>query len=283
VALDSHEDEDLEKIKQWWKENGTAVILGISLGLAAIFGWRGWQMYQQNQGEAASHLYQQSFNQFRVGQENEARATAERLLTEYSNSTYAALASLMLAAHQAATKGQPEAALAHLDWVINNAKPAALKELAQLRKARILVSEGQIDKALTIVNGTVSDAFKPAYLALKGDILLHQGQPEQAREIYQQALQAEGLAGQQRQWVDLKLNDLGVNTPAVIAQLTETDKTLRDAAPEEIPASSALPMEIPLEIPDIITLDSAPLESPPPQSPAANDSSAPSSSDTANP
>jgi predicted negative regulator of RcsB-dependent stress response len=264
VALDSHEDDDLEKIKQWWKENGTAVILGISLGLAAIFGWRGWQMYQQNQGESASHLYQQAYNQFRQGQGTEARTTTERLLMEYSNSTYASLASLLLAAHQASAKGQPQAAIAHLDWVIHNSKLDALKELAQLRKASILLAENQADKALAIVDGHVSDAFKPAYMALKGDIFLKQGDSTKAQEFYQQAMQAQEMLGPQRQWLELKLNDLGTLPPAVIAQISAADKALREAVPAtdnlpltperntENPAelnvpAEALPMEAPLQ------------------------------------
>ena len=51
------EEEQVEAIKKWWKENGKSVIGGIVLGFAIIGGWKGWQGYQQNQGEAASQVY----------------------------------------------------------------------------------------------------------------------------------------------------------------------------------------------------------------------------------
>ena len=36
------EEEQIEAIRNWWKENGRSVIAGAVLGLAAIFGWQGW-------------------------------------------------------------------------------------------------------------------------------------------------------------------------------------------------------------------------------------------------
>jgi len=36
----STEDEQVEAIKKWWKENGTSLIVGVVLGLSVLFGWR---------------------------------------------------------------------------------------------------------------------------------------------------------------------------------------------------------------------------------------------------
>ena len=40
------EDEELQKLKTWWKSNGTSIIVGIALGIGAIAGVNGWQCRQ---------------------------------------------------------------------------------------------------------------------------------------------------------------------------------------------------------------------------------------------
>ncbi|MDX1713508.1 MAG: tetratricopeptide repeat protein, partial [Halomonas venusta] len=56
------EEEQLEVIKRWWKENGTSLIAGAVLAAAGVFGWNAWQNYQEGQAEAASVRYQQLVN-----------------------------------------------------------------------------------------------------------------------------------------------------------------------------------------------------------------------------
>ena len=37
------EEEQLEVVKRWWKENGTSLIAGAVLAAAGVFGWNAWQ------------------------------------------------------------------------------------------------------------------------------------------------------------------------------------------------------------------------------------------------
>ena len=37
------EEEQVQAIKKWGKENGPGIIAGLILGLGALFGWRYWQ------------------------------------------------------------------------------------------------------------------------------------------------------------------------------------------------------------------------------------------------
>ena len=53
------DEERVEELKKWWKENGKSVIFGIVLGLSILFGWRWWGDYQLNQSLQASTLYTQ--------------------------------------------------------------------------------------------------------------------------------------------------------------------------------------------------------------------------------
>jgi predicted negative regulator of RcsB-dependent stress response len=52
------EDEQVEAIKKWLKDNGKSAIFGIVLGFSAIFGWRAWQSHEVEQAETASEIYQ---------------------------------------------------------------------------------------------------------------------------------------------------------------------------------------------------------------------------------
>ena len=56
------EEEQLEVVKRWWKENGTSLIAGAVLAAAGVFGWNAWQNYQEGKSEAASARYQQLIN-----------------------------------------------------------------------------------------------------------------------------------------------------------------------------------------------------------------------------
>ena len=51
------DDERVEDLKKWWHENGVSIIVGIALGVAAIFGWRYWISHRDAQAERASLAY----------------------------------------------------------------------------------------------------------------------------------------------------------------------------------------------------------------------------------
>ena len=40
------EEEQVEQLKKWWKENGLSIVGGVVVGLALVFGWRSWQHHQ---------------------------------------------------------------------------------------------------------------------------------------------------------------------------------------------------------------------------------------------
>jgi predicted negative regulator of RcsB-dependent stress response len=48
------DDEQVEKLKAWLKENGMSIVLGIVLGVGGIGGYNYWQQYQQNRAAEAS-------------------------------------------------------------------------------------------------------------------------------------------------------------------------------------------------------------------------------------
>ena len=54
--LDEHEQS--ERVREWLRRNGSALTIGIALGLAAIGGWQWWKVHERNQRAEAADRYQ---------------------------------------------------------------------------------------------------------------------------------------------------------------------------------------------------------------------------------
>ena len=141
------EDEQLEALKRWWKENGQSTVIGVVAAIVIVFGWRGWQDHQQGQSEAASQLYTSLLEADRLATENDKqRATAshlaQQLKTEYPASGYAVMAALH-SARYAVMNEQWSEAEQQLQWVLDEAKADDLKMVASYRLAKIRYQQGE--------------------------------------------------------------------------------------------------------------------------------------------
>jgi predicted negative regulator of RcsB-dependent stress response len=210
VPYDS-EEEQVEALKKWWKENGAAALIGIIVGLTLLFGWRGWQSHLQQQAELASVQYEKMISLLEEKKINEAREVASVLLSDHSNSGYAALTALILA-HQDLEDGQIEASQAHLRWVIEQAELPEFTHLARLRLGRLLLSQQKIPEAKALIEGVKTDKFKAGYAELRGDIAVAQGQITTARTAYQEALDDKNVTGEVQKLLQMKLENLGQET-----------------------------------------------------------------------
>ena len=61
------EDQQLEELKKWWKENGSSIITGVVLGLAILFGTRAWFGWQERTAQQASAVYTVMVNDLQAG------------------------------------------------------------------------------------------------------------------------------------------------------------------------------------------------------------------------
>ena len=183
------EEEQVEALKNWWKENGRSVIAGAVLGLAAIFGWQGWQGWQRGQAEAASMLYEQMLGRLRAGDVDAAQSAGKRLLGEFTDSIYASFAAMKLA-RTAYEKGESDTAVENLQWVAAHAPDSVIGDLARVRLVRVLVDAGKQERAERVLSEIQKD-FMPAVVAeLRGDIARAKGDTAAAREAYEAAMRA---------------------------------------------------------------------------------------------
>ncbi|MGY3930771.1 Uncharacterized protein conserved in bacteria [Aeromonas encheleia] len=204
------EEQQVEVIKSWWKENGTSVLAGTVIGLVGLFGWRYYNEHQLTSQEAASQAYNEMTAQLAKG-DDAALEQAKSFITAHKGDAYAELAALQLAA--AAVKANKlDLAVEQLTLVATGGDES-LKPIAALRLARVLNDQGKADEALAQLAKINNDAFKAQVAEARGDVLLKQGKPEEAREAYQAAADAGGLQASAE--LKLKMDDLAL--PAVTA------------------------------------------------------------------
>jgi predicted negative regulator of RcsB-dependent stress response len=208
-TYDLEEQEQLESLKSWWKENGNLVLTVITVALAALAAWNAWNWYRDRQALQAASLYEVLEKAARANDVKAAREVSESLLEKYSGTSYGALGALVGAKlnYQA---GDVKTARAQLQWVIDNARSDELKAVARLRLAHVLLDENAPDDALKLVASSPPKGFEALFEALRGDIYLVQKKTAEARTAYRSALEKaakDDLAT--RQQLQLKIDAMG--------------------------------------------------------------------------
>lgn len=206
MATHLDDEEDLEKLKTWWKDNWVALVGGLVIGFGAIGGWEGYKSWRDGRAETASQMYEELRKNLDESKAEEAKAIVDRLKTEYASTPYAAAAALT-AAQSEVHAAQYDAAAANLGWVIANAKDEGLVQVARLRQARVLFAQDKPDQALAALAGEAG-SFASLYEELRGDIQLAKGDAAAARASYEKALAAAVSGAANKTLLQQKLDDL---------------------------------------------------------------------------
>lgn len=208
--MDVHtaEAQRIEEIKKWWRENGLSVALGLVLGISGMFGWRYWQDGKVGQAEAASALYSNMIASLRDENETETRESADKILSDYGNTSYAVFA-LMALARLAVDGDDPDAAETHLRQALRQSADESLSHVIRLRLIRALIGLNKPEQASALANRQEKGAFAAGYAELLGDIGVMQGDAEAARNAYRQAIDKERADGRDVAVLELKLHNVG--------------------------------------------------------------------------
>ena len=134
------EQEQLDAVKAWWKENGRVITIGLVLGLGGVFGWSYWQSYATAKAESASLIYAEMINWASVKNYSQSNELADNLMRDYPDSGYATFGGLVRASN-AFAQNHPDEARGYLQWVIENARRVELQNLAMrnLRETRFTI------------------------------------------------------------------------------------------------------------------------------------------------
>ncbi len=202
VELYDTEEQQVEAIKDWWKENGKAVIFGAVIGLGGLFGWRYYQDSTLAAQEAASESYSKVISTLAT-QGGDAEQQVQSFIDANGETEYAVLAALQLAKVQV-EENQLDAAIEQLQWATTASKDQALLAVINYRLARLQSEQGKFEAAISQLDKITDEGWAGRVEELKGDILLRKGDAAGAYAAYTEAQQA----GDASEALQMKLDDL---------------------------------------------------------------------------
>jgi predicted negative regulator of RcsB-dependent stress response len=184
---DYDEYEQGEQVRKWIKENGIAVVVGVLLALALIFGWRQWQAHKTNHAIQAASQFAVIQDAIQADNKQAMDAALQALQKDYADTAYAALGSAAVARHDV-DKNDLKAAGQHLRWAMAHSKQPALESLFALRLARVQIAQNHAQQAITTLDGIPAGGYDALVAELRGDALLKLGKSDEARSAYRQAM-----------------------------------------------------------------------------------------------
>ena len=205
-VLDEHEQGEL--VQKWLRESVFSIILGVALGLLLIFGWQQWNSHRGAHRLDAATQYDVFGANLDKKDNDAARAIAQKLQSDYSDTPYAVLAALRMADVDEA-KGDAASAQALLENAYQHAGVDALKTLAGLYLARVEIAQKKTDDALKLLDSLPALGYSTLRDELRGDALSAMGRKDEARTAYTDALTNLDPNAPNRSFIEMKRNDLG--------------------------------------------------------------------------
>jgi predicted negative regulator of RcsB-dependent stress response len=205
MAIHDTEEEQVEALKAWWKENGKSMIAGAALGAVLIVGWDFWQKHQNEQSVGASILYQQLLTSSEENKQESAEKTAAQLIQAFPSSHYAKYAQLMQAKLKI-NAGDLAAAKEILQTLLQQ-KDREIQNVARIRLVRLMLATQEYEKGLQLISEadpSKTKSFSANYDELTGDLYVALERTGEARTAYQKAIRT----SQGSPLLQMKLDDI---------------------------------------------------------------------------
>lgn len=195
------EEEQLARLRAWWKDNGTFLVVGLVLVVAGVLGWRWYQGNVEQRVRNASDLYAE----FQAAEGAARDDLAARIIEQGEGTAYPTFV-LLTQADAAIEAGEADAAEPLLRQAVSAATGDELADAARLRLARVLFELERADEALAELGSVRGTGFLALAAELKGDIHLARGERTLAHQSYVTA-QSHLSAGDQRPVLEMKIAD----------------------------------------------------------------------------
>ncbi|QGM81004.1 YfgM family protein [Otariodibacter oris] len=201
----STEEQQFNEAKNWFKQNGTPILLVIALVSGASFGWNYWQNHQMEVSQATSAQYQQVMETYLQDPTKNA-PLIDKFIDDNSGS-YAVLAELEQA-RQNVLQNKFTEAESGLQKALSGTDDPTLQNIIRFRLASVQYQLGQYDTAIATLGNVQDKTWELRKQILVGDILSKKGDIDAARSAYEQAKANENASEQDRVLLDLRLNNL---------------------------------------------------------------------------
>ena len=204
MAYSIEEEQEINQLKDWWKENGKTIIVAFILGVGGMFGWRYWQAHQAEQIAQASAQYDALI--YSAQQDEQAKKANIAPFVQANSKTAYAVFALLDEAKKATEKQDFAAAEANLNQALTQSQDEILTSIVALRLSAVQFQLGQLNNALTTLNQVKGESFNASKAILTGDIQVAKGDKVAAKNSFEQAQQSGSQLEQQM--AKMKLNNL---------------------------------------------------------------------------
>src|SRR5512135_914109 len=97
ATLDMHEQEQVDALRAWWKDNGKWLLLAFVLAVGTFGTMRGWQIWHARQNAGAAALYGEVIKQVNSNDPKRVNDAAAVVVSKYGSTMYASRAELLAA------------------------------------------------------------------------------------------------------------------------------------------------------------------------------------------
>ena len=208
--LDLEEQEQLDQIKHFWKQYGNLITWILIAILGAYASWNGYQYWQRSQAAQAAAMFDEVQRLSSEGDLSKVDRAFKEMQDRFGGTTFAQQSGL-LAAKLYQEGGKQEEAKAALSWVAEKAADAGYQAIARLRLAAILAQAKEFTKAMDLLAGSFPAEFQPLVADRKGDVLMLQEKPADARAEYEKAYKGLDDRSDYRGLIEIKLTALGAD------------------------------------------------------------------------
>lgn len=202
----TNENDQVDAVKRFFVDNGVALVVGLVIGIGAIFGWNYWQSHKTNVLQESAQKFENISAQLHSGSAQGIEA-AQKFAAD-TNDVYSAMIGLEIA-QVSVDKGELANAEKALTDALTKAKTEDMQDLINLRLARVQLAQGNADAALSSIANIKAKSWQAAAQDIRGDALLHKGDNAGAKAAYTQGLESEGSQSL-RSLLTLKLNNVSV-------------------------------------------------------------------------
>ena len=175
---------DEERVVSWLEENYKGLILGITIGLTILYGYKAYISNENTAQLELSRQYDLAIVQYNSGKVDSLLKFSKENIIQNPKNIYTSLANLYSAKEMYAKSNYKEAYF-FLDHIIKYSPDVEIQNLAKYRKAKLLIEQEIYDDAHLLLG---DEPVNYQHLELKGDLYLIQKRYPEAINHYNEAL-----------------------------------------------------------------------------------------------
>ena len=198
--MSSHHEElqEIENIKHLWR-NGGKVIVGLLL--VAALGYLGYNVYG---GQVHKNNLAVAWQASQINGDMTKLAAIQQQHSHSPATTQATLET----AKTLFDSGKLDEAEKAYRWVLANNKAPVFQAAAMTNLATILLQQRKYDDALKVLHMPIDAAYQNIINEMRGDVFAAQGKTQEARQSYQSVLEKLPEDSNNRQLIQLKIEQL---------------------------------------------------------------------------